>query len=81
MPDKKELSKSQKYMKNLDMDRLVDSVQQSLDCPTKIADAIAKLVSAKIYLEIVCEEEDMHDYLQDLEDQLLIHHVKDQTIH
>jgi len=81
MPDKKELSKSQKYIKNLDMDRLVDSVQQSLDCPTKIADAIAKLVSAKIYLEIVCEEEDMNDYLQDLEDQLLIHHVKDQTIH
>ena len=80
MPDNKQLSKSQKYIKNLDMDRLVDSVQQNLDCPTKIADAIAKLISAKIYLELVCEEEEHTEYLLDLEDQLRIHHVKE-TIH
>ena len=81
MPDNKQLSKSQKYIKNLDMDRLVDSVQQNLDCPTKIADAIAKLISAKIYLEIVCEEEDMMDYLDQLESQLQIHNYSDETIH
>ena len=81
MPDNKELSKSQKYIKNLDMDRLIDSVQQNLNCPTKIADAIAKLISAKIYLEIVCEEEDMMDYLDQLESQLQIHNYSDETIH
>ena len=81
MPDNKQLSKSQKYIKNLDMDRLIDSVQQNLDCPTKIADAIAKLISAKIYLEIVCEEEDMMDYLDQLESQLQIHNYSDETIH
>ena len=81
MSDIKALSKSERYLQNLDMDKLVDSVKCNLDCPARMAEAIAKLISAKIYLEIVCEEEDMHDYLQDLEDQLLIHHVKDQTIH
>ncbi len=81
MPDNKQLSKSERYLKDLDMDRLVNGIQESLDCPYKVANAIGKLISAKIYLEIVCEEEDMQDYIDNLEDQLHTHYVKDQTVH
>ena len=81
MPDNKQLSKSDKYLKDLDMDRLVSGIQESLDCPYKVANAIGKLISAKIYLEIVCEEEDMMDYIEQLESQLHIHHYSDETIH
>ena len=56
MSDIKALSKSDLYLQNLDIDKLVDSVKSNLDCPIKMAQAIAKLISAKIYLEIVCEE-------------------------
>ena len=81
MSDIKALSKSDLYLQNLDIDKLVDSVKSNLDCPIKMAEAIAKLVSAKIYLEIVCEEEDMMDYLDQLESQLQIHNYSDETIH
>ena len=80
MSDIKALSKSERYLQNLDMDKLVDSVKSNLDCPARMAEAIAKLISAKIYLELVCEEEEHTEYLLDLEDQLRIHHVKE-TIH
>jgi hypothetical protein len=81
MSDIKALSKSERYLQNLDMDKLVDSVKSNLDCPARMAEAIAKLISAKIYLEIVCEEEDMMDYIDQLESQLQIHHYTDETIH
>ncbi len=81
MSDIKALSKSDLYLQNLDIDKLVDSVKSNLDCPIKMAEAIAKLISAKIYLEIVCEEEDMMDYLDQLESQLQIHNYSDETIH
>ncbi|BAQ89481.1 hypothetical protein [uncultured Mediterranean phage uvMED] len=81
MSDIKALSKSDLYLQNLDIDKLVDSVKSNLDCPIKMAQAIAKLISAKIYLEIVCEEEDMMDYLDQLESQLQIHNYSDETIH
>ena len=81
MPDNKQLSKSERYLKDLDMDRLVSGIQESLDCPYKVANAIGKLISAKIYLEIVCEEEDMMDYIDQLESQLQIHHYTDETVH
>jgi hypothetical protein len=80
MPDNKELSKSEAYLKNLDMDKLVQGIQDNLDCPLKVANAIGKLITAKIYLEIVCEEEDMHEYIENLEDELKIHHVQE-TLH
>ena len=81
MSDIKALSKSDLYLQNLDIDKLVDSVKSNLDCPIKMAQAIVKLISAKIYLEIVCEEEDMMDYLDQLESQLQIHNYSDETIH
>jgi|TARA_R110000744_G_scaffold359269_1_gene466555 vacuolar-type H+-ATPase subunit E/Vma4 len=81
MSDIKELSKSEKYLLNLDMDKLVDSVNSNMDCPAKMAEAIAKLISAKIYLEIVCEEEDMMYYIDELETQLKIQYNYDETIH
>jgi hypothetical protein len=81
MSDIKALSKSERYLKNLDMKKLVNSVKSNLDCPGKMAEAIAKLISAKIYLEIVCEEEDMMDYIDQLESQLQIHHYTDETVH
>ena len=81
MSDIKALSKSDLYLQNLDIDKLVDSVKSNLDCPIKMAEAIAKLISARIYLEIVCEEEDMMDYLDQLESQLQIHNYSDETIH
>ena len=81
MSDIKALSKSDLYLQNLDIDKLVDTVKSNLDCPIKMAEAIAKLISAKIYLEIVCEEEDMMDYLDQLESQLQIHNYSDETIH
>ena len=81
MSDIKALSKSDLYLQNLDIDKLVDSVKSNLDCPITMAEAIAKLISAKIYLEIVCEEEDMMDYLDQLESQLQIHNYSDETIH
>ncbi len=74
------LTKSDNYLKTVDMEQLARSVESSLNCPPKVANAIAKLISAKIYLELVCEEEEHTDYLLDLEDQLHIHHVKE-TIH
>ena len=74
------LSKSDNYLKTVDLAQLARSVETSLNCPPKVANAIAKLISAKIYLELVCEEEEHQDYLIDLEDQLRIHHVKE-TIH
>jgi len=80
MPDNKQLSKSESYLKNLDMDRLVKGIQDNLECPRKVANAIGKLITAKIYLEIVCEEEDMQEYIENLEDQLRIHHVEE-TLH
>lgn len=80
MPDNKQLSKSESYLKNLDMDRLVQGIQDNLECPRKVANAIGKLITAKIYLEIVCEEEDMQEYIENLEDQLRIHHVEE-TLH
>ena len=80
MPDNKQLSKSEAYLKNLDMDRLVQGIQDNLDCPFKVANAIGKLITAKIYLEIVCEEEDMQEYIENLEDELRIHHVQE-TLH
>ena len=46
------LSKSDSYLENLDMDKLVKSVQSSLACTNKIALAVAKLISAKIFLEM-----------------------------
>ena len=81
MSDNKQLSKSDKYLKDLDMERLVSGIQESLDCPYKVANAIGKLISAKIYLEIVCEEEDMQEYIENLEDQFHSDYVKDQTVH
>ena len=81
MSDIKALSKSDLYLQNLDIDKLVDSVKSNLDCPIKMAEAIAKHISSKIYLEIVCEEEDMMDYLDQLESQLQIHNYSDETIH
>mgnify|MGYP003140852862 CR=1 FL=1 len=72
------LSKSDNYLKTVDL--LARSVETSLNCPPKVANAIAKLISAKIYLELVCEEEEHTEYLLDLEDQLRLHHVKE-TIH
>jgi hypothetical protein len=80
MPDNKQLSKSESYLKNLDMDRLVQGIQDNLECPRKVANAIGKLITAKIYLEIVCEEEDMQEYIENLEDELRIHHVQE-TLH
>ena len=80
MPDNKQLSKSEAYLKNLDMDRLVQGIQDNLECPRKVANAIGKLITAKIYLEIVCEEEDMQEYIENLEDELRIHHVQE-TLH
>ena len=80
MPDNKQLSKSESYLKNLDMDRLVKGIQDNLECPRKVANAIGKLITAKIYLEIVCEEEDMQEYIENLEDELRIHHVQE-TLH
>ena len=56
-----ELSKSDSYLENLDMDKLIKSVQTSLACTPKIATAVAKLISSKIYLELVCEEEDSQE--------------------
>ena len=50
MSDNKQLSKSDKYLKDLDMERLVSGIQESLDCPHKVANAIGKLISAKIHL-------------------------------
>ena len=75
------LTKSDNYLKTVDMEQLARSVESSLNCPPKVANAIAKLISAKIYLEIVCEEEDMMDYLDQLESQLQIHNYSDETIH
>jgi len=45
MSDIKALSKSERYLQNLDMDKLVDSVKSNLDCPARMAEAIAKLIS------------------------------------
>ena len=74
------LSKSENYLKTVDLAQLARSVETSLNWPPNVANAIAKLISAKIYLELVCEEEEHTEYLLDLEDQLRIHHVKE-TIH
>ena len=75
-----ELSKSDSYLENLDMDKLIKSVQTSLACTPKIATAVAKLISSKIYLELVCEEEDSQEFLDELDSKLQIHHVEE-TLH
>ena len=74
------LSKSDSYLKDLDMDKLVKSVQSSLACTNKIALAVAKLISAKIFLELVCEEEENQEFLDELDAKLQIHHVEE-TLH
>ena len=73
------LSKSDNYLKTLELDKLTRSIKSSLRCPPKIATAMARLVSSKIYLELVLEEESHYEYLNDL-DQLMVHHVKE-TLH
>jgi len=74
------LSKSDSYLKKLDMDRLTKEIESSMDCPAKVAFAIAKLISAKVYLELVCDEEEHLDYLLELEQHLLLSNAKE-TIH
>tara|TARA_R110000803_G_scaffold182515_1_gene244869 strand:- start:584 stop:829 length:246 start_codon:yes stop_codon:yes gene_type:complete len=81
MSDIKGLSKSEEYLKNLDIVKLTKAVKDNMNCPVKIATAIAKLISAKIYLEMVCEEEDMMNYIDELETQLQIEHFSDETLH
>ena len=51
-----------------------------MNCPEKIARAIAGLISAKIYLELVCKEEDYQEYLVELEEQLDMQNEKE-TLH
>jgi hypothetical protein len=80
MKQNNNLSKSDNYLETIDMEKLTSSVKSSMSCPDKIAFAIAKLISAKIYLELVVQEEDYQDYLGDLEDKLNIHH-DEETIH
>jgi hypothetical protein len=80
MKQNKDLSKSDSYAATLDMDQLTRTVKQSMNCPEKVARAIAGLISAKIYLELVCKEEDYQEYLVELEEQLDIHD-EEKTIH
>jgi|TARA_R110000796_G_scaffold157540_3_gene274210 hypothetical protein len=75
MNDINNLSKSDSYLEALDMDRLTESVQFSLECTPNIAAAVAKLISAKIYLELVCEEEDSIEFLDNLDKNIKLHHV------
>tara|TARA_Y100001973_G_scaffold45575_1_gene67866 strand:- start:223 stop:465 length:243 start_codon:yes stop_codon:yes gene_type:complete len=74
------LSKSDSYIENLDMDKLIKSVKTSLKCTPKLAEAVAKLISAKIFLEIVCEEEENQAFLDELDSNLNIYHVEE-TVH
>ena len=74
------LSKSDSYLENLDMDKLIKSVKTSLKCTPKLAEAVAKLISAKIFLEIVCEEEENQAFLDELDSNLNIYHVEE-TVH
>jgi len=74
------LSKSDSYIQNLDMDKLIKSVKTSLKCTPKLAEAVAKLISAKIFLEIVCEEEENQAFLDELDSNLNIYHVEE-TLH
>ena len=74
------LSKSDSYIENLDMDKLIKSVETSLKCTPKLAEAVAKLISAKIFLEIVCEEEENQAFLDELDSNLNIYHVEE-TLH
>tara|TARA_R100001443_G_scaffold65863_1_gene75043 strand:- start:115 stop:357 length:243 start_codon:yes stop_codon:yes gene_type:complete len=74
------LSKSDSYIENLDMDKLIKSVKTSLKCTPKLAEAVAKLISAKIFLEIVCEEEENQAFLDELDSNLNIYHVEE-TLH
>ena len=74
------LSKSDSYIENLDMDKLIKSVETSLKCTPKLAEAAAKLISAKIFLEIVCEEEENQAFLDELDSNLNIFHVEE-TLH
>jgi hypothetical protein len=74
------LSKSDSYIQNLDMDKLIKSVKSSLKCTPKLAEAVAKLISAKIFLELVCEEEENQEFLDELDSHLNIYHVEE-TIH
>tara|TARA_R100000426_G_C4774106_1_gene92101 strand:- start:370 stop:612 length:243 start_codon:yes stop_codon:yes gene_type:complete len=74
------LSKSDSYIENLDMDKLIKSVETSLKCTPKLAEAVAKLISAKIFLEIVCEEEENQAFLDELDSNLNIFHVEE-TLH
>ena len=77
MKQNNNLTKSENYLETLDMEKLTLSVKHSMDCPDRIAHAIAKLISAKIYLELVCKEEKYQDYLIELEEQLDIHHEEE----
>tara|TARA_R100000773_G_C4219614_1_gene118198 strand:- start:28 stop:270 length:243 start_codon:yes stop_codon:yes gene_type:complete len=74
------LTKSEDYLEKLDMEKLTASVKDSMSCPDKIAFAIARLISAKIYLELVCDEEQYQDYIVQLEEELDIPNVK-KTLH
>jgi hypothetical protein len=80
MKQNKDLSKSDSYADTLDLDQLTRTVKQSMNCPEKVARAIAGLISAKIYLELVCKEEDYQEYLIELEEQLDMHD-EEKTIH
>tara|TARA_R100001510_G_C7591556_1_gene161084 strand:- start:434 stop:622 length:189 start_codon:yes stop_codon:yes gene_type:complete len=62
------------------MDKLIKSVKTSLKCTPKLAEAVAKLISAKIFLEIVCEEEENQAFLDELDSNLNIYHVEE-TLH
>jgi hypothetical protein len=62
------------------MDKLIKSVKSSLKCTPKLAEAVAKLISAKIFLELVCEEEENQEFLDELDSHLNIYHVEE-TIH
>ena len=80
MKQNKDLSKSDSYAATLDLDQLTRTVKKSMKCPEKIARAIAGLISAKIYLELVCKEEDYQEYLVELEEQLDMQNEKE-TLH
>ena len=80
MKQNKDLSKSDSYAATLDLDQLTRTVKQSMNCPEKVARAIAGLISAKIYLELVCKEEDYQEYLIELEEQIDMHD-EEKTIH
>lgn len=80
MKQNKHLRTSDSYKESVDIEQLTRTVKSSLNCPDKIARAIAGLISAKIYLELVCKEEDYQDYLVELEEQIDMQNEKE-TLH